>query len=152
MLAPPWTPRGIAQRFRAVVGHPRNLPLFVQVGWFIATAPNRMAKTELSSFVRTLREGALRRADRGTLSRMRAFWLVRFFPRHNTCYIRAMTLYRFLQCDTGRLRLHFGIEHRSNSRERLHGHAWVSHDGSVIEGPPIAFTGGVREIVLEKSG
>ncbi len=66
---------------------------------------------------------------------MRAFWLLRFFGRHNTCYIRAMTLYRYLDTESERLRLHLGVERRDDPAERLRGHAWVSLDGTIWRAP-----------------
>ena len=150
VLAPKWTPRGVAQRFTAIIGGPRNSALFLHVGWFIASAPAKMARRELSSFVRGLREGVYPRAGRETLRRISAFWLVRVFPKHNTCYVRSMLLYRFLDVSGSRLRLHLGIEHRADARERLRGHAWVSNDGVIIDGPPVVHAGAIREIVLNR--
>ncbi len=149
-FAPKWTPSGIAQRWRLFVGGWDGLPLFFAIGWFIWRAPRALARQDLRTFVRALRRGRRPVGTHSNIQRMRGFWLTRCFRTHNTCYVRAMTLYRFLDAQSGGLRLHLGIENATAEHDRLHAHAWVSLEGSIVEGPPAAYEGRVREIALER--
>lgn len=149
-LAPKWTPRGVLQRFGRVVQEPGDLPLCLYIAAFIAGAPRAIASQNLPAFIARLRTHAPKaRAER--IVRLRSFVLSRpMFGRANTCYVRALTLYRFLDADENALRVHFGIERREHAGERLHGHAWVTLDGEMLEGPPAVREGRIREIPIPR--
>ena len=66
--------------------------------------------------------------------------------RRNTCYVRAFTLYRFVDAGTRDVRIHFGVE--PDRSDRLRGHAWVTVDGEMLEGPPEVTTGSIVEVNL----
>lgn len=70
------------------------------------------------------------------------------FRSHNTCYVRALTLYRFINAPNQQVGIHFGIEQRNDPKERLRGHAWVSIDGEVVEGPQDQITGKLIEMPI----
>ena len=128
---------------------PKYIPLFFAVGWFLACAPRVMRKRNLRDFVRILRAGFYPRGPREAIHDIAAFWLIHFFPDRNTCYGRALTLYRFLDEPDRDVKLHMGIEPQRRGGE-LRGHAWVSLRGAIVEGPPEAFDGKLREVPLEQ--
>jgi hypothetical protein len=136
-------------RWKQVVGGPRDVPLFLAIGWFILTSRFRLSRRDVRAFVRALRTGRRPLGSQQTVMRMCSYWLWRAFRNCNTCYMRSITLYRFLDAPSSRLGLHMGIEQRANPAERLRSHAWVTLDGSVIYGPPVAYEGRLREIPLE---
>lgn len=139
----------MVSRFNHLVGSWRHVPLFVSIGWFVFTATTRLREQNVRAFVRGLRAGTRPLGTQQTVLRMCSYWLWRAFRGSDTCYMRSITLYRFLDVPSERLRLHMGIEHRTDPAERLRSHAWVTLDGEVIYGPPVAFEGRVREIAFE---
>ncbi len=62
------------------------------------------------------------------------------------CYVRALTLYRFLDPGAALLRIHFGVEPGVDAADRLRGHAWISVGGDIFETPDPVRAGRVREI------
>ena len=68
--------------------------------------------------------------------------------RRNTCYIRAVTLYRFLDGGGRRVRVHFGVEQPVSAQERLRGHAWVSVDDAMLEAPDAVRLARIHEVPL----
>ena len=60
--------------------------------------------------------------------------------------MRAFTLYRFVDAGERDLRIHFGVE--LDRSDRLHGHAWVTVDGELLEGPPEVTDGSIVEVNL----
>ena len=68
--------------------------------------------------------------------RLRTPWLRRYrFGSHNTCYVRALSLYRFLDAGDHDFRIHFVVEPARSTEERLRGHAWVTVDNRILEEP-----------------
>jgi hypothetical protein len=131
---------------------PRDAWLALHIGASIALTPRWIARVDLRdprSLRRSMAHLPLPRADRGRIAWFRGWWLERpFFRRFDTCYVRAVILYRFLRCKDEDVGLHFGIETRENVQSRLRGHAWVTHRGTVIEAPPPVSDGRIREIAL----
>jgi hypothetical protein len=131
----------------------RDALLFVRIGWFIARAPAAMERDDLPAFIGRLRRGGRPAASdpwsgRWRIVRLRNVWLRRWFRGHDTCYVRALVLYRFLDPGTHDIGFHVGIEPPRRTGDRLRGHAWVTCDGEVLEGPPELVTGAVREVPL----
>jgi hypothetical protein len=56
----------------------------------------------------------------------------------DTCYVRALTLYRFLDPGTHDVQLRVGVEWHDRPGGVLRGHASVTLDGAVLEVPPEA--------------
>ena len=115
---------------------------------FIVKAPRLLAKGDLRSVLRGIRQtGRFFRTNYERIRIMRGICL-RFAPlaNCNTCYIRALTLYRYLDAPDDVTAIHLGIEFQRPGDAGLHGHAWVSVDGKILEGPPEAFEGRIREI------
>ena len=151
-FAPKWTPRGLMQRYREVVREPGDLRLCVHIASFIHRAPSLLAANDLRAFVHRLRRHPAPRADYERIKRLRTFLLGRrMFARANTCYVRALTLYRYLDVPDAGLGFHIGIESRDCANDRLRGHAWVTLEGRMLEGPPAALEGRVREIEFLKA-
>ncbi|MHB1796950.1 MAG: lasso peptide biosynthesis B2 protein [Vulcanimicrobiaceae bacterium] len=153
-LAPKWTLPGIAQRFSRLIDEPADAWLAWRVGWFVYRAPGLVKGCPLPELIARLRadragESKRYRATLDKIDRIRGAWLRRPGLRdRDTCYVRALTLYRFLEVEDHRIGLHIGIEHRDDTRERLRGHAWVTLDGALLEGPDAVRDGRVRELPL----
>jgi hypothetical protein len=135
-----------------VLTHPHDLWLLLHIGASIVLTPGWVARADLRN-PRSLRTSALKlplpRADGEQIEWIRSWWLRRApLRRFNTCYVRAIVLYRFLRGDDDAIQLHFGIETREQLHERLRGHAWVTLNGVALEAPPPVQEGRIREIEL----
>jgi hypothetical protein len=132
------------------VRHPGDAFLTLHMAMFIAAAPRLLAKGDLRDVLsRMRRTGRTMRTGYERIRLMRGICL-RFGPlaKSNTCYVRALTLYRYLDAPDDVTSIHFGIERQEPEHARLHGHAWVSVDGEILEGPPAVLEGRIREIPL----
>ena len=133
-----------------LIRHPSDAFLALHMATFIAVAPRLLAKGDLRDVLRRIRlKGRVARASYDRIRILRGICL-RFGPlaKCNTCYVRALTLYRYLDAPDDVTEIHFGIECQRPGDARLHGHAWVTVSGSILEGPPPALEGRVREICL----
>jgi len=150
---PLWTPWGLFRRLRRIFRRPADFCLALQIGYFLWSAPQRMEKNglpallkELSSQPRPTAPSALASVER--IARLRGIWLRRgFFRSRNTCYLRALTLYRFIDDRNRCIRIHYGIE-QGCGKDRHRGHAWVTVDGMLWEAPDATLDGCVREIYV----
>lgn len=141
----------MVRRIKALFHSPGDVVLWAAIGLFIVRLPRRIEQSRsVPELLEELRRERFPRASQERIVRLRGWWLWKFFGACNTCYVRALTLYRFLDARDSDVGLHFGIERRDNSRERLHGHAWVTQHGEIIEGPDEALQGRVREVVLRR--
>lgn len=141
-LAPWWSPWGAALRLRNTVHQPSDLMWLPRVGWFVARLPSSVEQTHLRELLDSLATAPRPRmatpaesAER--VARLRQPWLR--LPRlrsHDTCYVRAITMYRFLDAGGADARLRVGAEWFDRPGGVLRGHAWVTVNGEVIEGPP----------------
>lgn len=141
------------ERAHFFIKRPRDLILALQIGLFILQVPSILKRRELNQFLQSLREPKRRAAtlhsDMESIVRLRSPWLrLPMFGSHNTCYVRALTLFRFLDAPGKHVGIHFGIEQRDDRAERLRGHAWVTVDGEVVEGPQGEITGRLIEIPI----
>lgn len=140
----------MVRAIRFLAREPRNVYLALHIGLFIMSAHRRMARQTLPEFIAGLRRRSFPSAPRVSserVVRIRNAWLRQPWLRKcDTCYVRAMTLYRFLDAPDQRVRLHLGIEKRERTDERLRGHAWVSLDERMLEGPEAVARGRIREI------
>lgn len=132
--------RNLAHWARRAFRHPADVVFGARIGWFIWRCPAGIERTDLAAFLAGLRRrphpvSADVEASRRRVVELRDAWLrLRPLRAHNTCYVRAFTLYRFLDAPGHDVGIHFGVE--SRRRDRLHGHAWVTVDGTLLEGPP----------------
>ena len=141
------------QRARRLLHRPGDILLTLRIGWFIWRLPHRLRKQPLPRLLDALR-AARRPAAPDVASgleriiRLRTPWLRRYrFGTHNTCYVRALSLYRFLDAGNHDLRIHFVVEPARTPEARLRGHAWVTVDNQIIEEPERLRAGGrTREV------
>jgi Transglutaminase-like superfamily len=139
---------------RGVLRHPRDVPLALRVGWFLFRAPVELDSQDLRAFLGRLHDAPRPRATdlcqgMQRVVRVRRAWLsLPLLRRRDTCYLRALTLYRFLDGHGRHVMLHFGVEPPRAPGERLHGHAWVTVDGELLEGPPDTDLARVVEVNL----
>jgi hypothetical protein len=130
----------------------RNLRLNWQIGYFLLRAPRQLAALPLPKLLERLRRAprptfADAEASLARVARTRHRWLQRpGFRRSDTCYMRALTVYRFLDASGRDLRIHYGVEHTAVGSDLPRGHAWVSLDGRLLEPPLPVVEGRVREI------
>ncbi len=142
--SPWWTPWGATIRLARTVRKPSDLAVMVRVGWFVLRLPDDVERSHLGKFLEHLATASrppsptpLESAERIVL--LRQPWLrIPGLRSRDTCYVRAMTLYRFLDAHGHEARLHVGAEWHDKPGGVLHGHAWVTLDGQILEGPPEA--------------
>jgi len=86
-------------------------------------------------------------SDARRISRLRQAWLASpLFRARNTCYVRALTMFRFLADDGRSMRIHFGVEPGTDPGDRVRGHAWVTVGDDVLEAPQPLLSGRVSEL------
>jgi hypothetical protein len=136
---------------------PRDLMLAVQIAWFVRRLAPDLARTDVTTFLRAVRRApsAASRdlaAVRGEAQRIRRIAMaVLSLPRFwqgNTCYVRALTIYRFLDPAGHDVQLHIGIEQRGAERA-LHGHGWLTLDDTLLEAPDDVVLGMLHELRLD---
>ena len=128
------------------------IPLWLQIGIFIWRLPGALERQPLQVFLAGQGAGSrVRGRDVGAavnrIIRIRRRWL-RLGPwkRRNTCYTRALVMYRFLDARGGDLRFHLGTEPARSAGANIHGHAWVSLDGRILEPLPVEIVGRVSTL------
>jgi hypothetical protein len=138
----------------SVVRSPADAVLFVQMCTFMARLPAIVRRTDVPTFferIATARRPKARSFDAGyrRVARLRdaALTMPRLW-RRDTCYLRAVTLYRFLDNGGHRVRVHFGVEQPPTPQERLRGHAWISVDDAIFEAPDAVRLRRVHEVPL----
>jgi hypothetical protein len=151
-------PLSVLRRLRSIFSEPDDIALAVQIGYFIWTITKRLDRADLPTLLQNIRSAP--RSQRGeTVSHanriisLRQLWLrLPVLNGRNTCYIRALTLYRFINPGKGELRIHFGIESKVAPNDRLRGHAWVTINGNIFETPAPVLEGRVRQIYAYPPG
>lgn len=123
-----------------------RLPLWLAVGHFILRAPARLARTPLQAFLERLALQPRSGAEFARVRRLSGGWLrLPGLRGADTCYLRSLVLFRFVDPRGGDLCLHFGVDEPRDG-DRLRGHAWVSLDGQLLNAPPSLPQGRLREI------
>ena len=123
-----------------------KLPLWLAVGHFILRAPARLGRTPLPSFLARLAAQIRHGAEFAEVHRLTQRWLrLPGLRGADTCYLRSLVLFRFVDPRGGDLCLHFGVDEPRDGG-RLHGHAWVSLRGEMLNPPPSHAEGRLREI------
>jgi hypothetical protein len=124
-----------------------GLPLWLAVGHFIARAPARLARTELPVFLARVAAQPRDGAGFSRIARLTRRWLrLPALRSRNTCYLRSLVLFRFVNPNGGDLALHFGVDEPRETNGRLHGHAWVSLNGQALNPPETLAAGRLKEI------
>jgi len=129
-------------RLPRILKAPADLVWIVRIGWFVILAPRDLERSHLAEFLpRLRREGKPPARDPATaverIVRLRSPWL--HLPRlrsRDTCYVRALTLYRFTDAPGHDVRFKVGAEWHDHPGGVLRGHAWVTIDGQIAEEPP----------------
>lgn len=123
------------------------LPLWLAVGHFILRAPARMSRSELPAFLARVAAPPRAGADAARITRLTRRWLrLPSLRSRDTCYLRSLVLFRFLDSNGADLCLHFGVDEPRETDDRLHGHAWVSLNGIPLNPPDSLAEGRLREI------
>ena len=124
-----------------------GLPLWLAVGHFILRAPARMARMELPVFLARLAAQPRDGSDFSRVDRLTRRWLrLPVLRSRDTCYLRSLVLFRFVEANGSALCLHFGVDEPRDTDARLHGHAWVSLDGQALNPPGTLVEGRLKEI------
>lgn len=116
-----------------------DIPLALSIGYFVWAISRRLDRADLPILLHHIKCSPRPRArdpysGLERISRLRQPWLwLPILRAHNTCYVRAMTLYRFLDSENVDLQIHFGVEPPRQPNDRVRGHAWVTVDGKVLE-------------------
>lgn len=145
-----WFFGGLQRTFR----QPGDVALCARIGRFMWRVEHELEHTSLPDYLADLEHrGGLAGpdvvADTARIARLRQAWLnLDRFASRNTCYIRALTLFRFLAPEQGRLCIHFGVNPGDDPGDRVHGHAWVSWNGTVLEAPEPVQRGIVDELYV----
>jgi len=129
------------QRARRLLRQPGDIILTLRIGLFIWRLPHQLSRHPLPNLLDAIRAGSRPAApDVATgverIIRLRTPWLRNYrFGTHNTCYIRALSLYRFLDAGDRDIRIDFVAEPARTPDDRLRGHAWVTVDDKILEEP-----------------
>ena len=143
-LAPWWSPWGLALRLGHTIRKPSDVAWLLRIGWFVLRLPADVERSHLEAFLGRVERAARPRAvdprpGAERIARLRHPWLrVPGLRSRDTCYVRAFTLYRFLDPGAHDVQLRVGVEWHDQPGGVLRGHAWVTLDGGVLEGPPEA--------------
>lgn len=149
---PRWAAQGIRNGLKRTFQEPGDLLLAARIGVFLWRIPRQLDRKPLDRVLGELSresrdESADLEASAKRISRIRQAWLMSPLLRErNTCYIRALTLYRFLEAGSRSVRIHFGVEPGVHPDDRLRGHAWVTVNGDVLEAPEPLLSGQVHEL------
>jgi len=147
-----WAARGIWTGVRRTLRQPGDMMLAAKIGLFLMTVPRRMQRKSLSDLLIDLEStGSQTARDAQSqverISRLRQAWLASpLMSSRNTCYVRALTLYTFLDAPANDKRIHFGVESGTDEGDRIHGHAWVTLGDKLLEPPEPVLAGRVREL------
>jgi glycosyltransferase involved in cell wall biosynthesis len=133
------TPASQSKKSKPLRMRGSGLPLWLAVGHFILRAPARLARTELPVFLARVAAQPRNGADFKRVAKITQRWLrLPGLRSRNTCYLRSLVLFRFVDPRQGELCLHFGVDELRDPSERLHGHSWVSLNGVALN-PPQSF-------------
>lgn len=129
------------KRLGRMIRAPGDIPFSFQLAYFIWRVPAWLDRMTLPQLLQTL-QSAPRPASSSvdaSLERVqrlaRPWFKVSFLRNRNTCYLRALMFYRFLDSQNESLQIHFVVEPSRAPGARLHGHAWVSVGAVLIEPP-----------------
>jgi hypothetical protein len=128
------------------------IPLWMQIGLFIWRLPRELESRPLNQVLAKMRGARRVRAedvDAGVrrIAKIRRRWLrLRFWTGRNTCYTRALVMFRFVDPNGGVLEFHLGAEPARVAGANIHGHAWVTLNGLVLEPLPGSIASRVSDL------
>jgi glycosyltransferase involved in cell wall biosynthesis len=141
---------GRVQRLRRRIQEPRDVVLALRIGWFMWRLPRRMRALSVPRLLDGIRAAprsgsGAPQADVERIRRLRGMWFgLPALAPYNTCFMRALTTYRFLDPGEALMRLHLVIEPGRSPGDRLRSHAWVTLEGAVIEEVDLTRDGVIR--------
>ena len=116
------------ERLGRLIQEPADVKLSLQLGYFIWRVPDWLERMPLPQLLQNL-DAAAPAATRGldaSLERVkrlsRPWFKLPMLRNRNTCFLRALMFYRFLDRQTSPRRIHFVVEQRRGPGERLRGH------------------------------
>ncbi len=136
-----WHLRRSWRRLRNIARRPSDVIVSLQLVWFIWSAPRRLDHMLLPELLQRLQSAprpaaADLHSSRERIDRLSRPWFR--LPRlraYNTCYLRALMYYRFLDAQGQPMHIHFAVEPGRAAGDRLHGHAWITVGDEMIESP-----------------
>jgi len=137
-----WNPLGVWQRVRRMIRQPDDIPLSLQLGYFIWRVPGWLDQMPLPLLLQALSSAPrpIARDPSASLERIkrlsRPWFKLPIFRSRNTCYLRAVMFFRFLDARGKDMQIHFVVESKRTANDLLKGHAWVTVGDQVIEPPP----------------
>lgn len=139
--APRWNPIEQWQRMRRMIREPADIVLTLRLAYFIWRVPEWLNRMPLPQLLQRFDAAHQRAFDADAslerIGRLSRVWFrTPFLSHHNTCYVRALMFYRFLDSSGTRMQIHFLVEPARTQGDRLRGHAWVTIGQTMIEPPP----------------
>ena len=132
----------IWKRLGRLIQEPGDCKLALQLAYFIWRVPDWLDRMPLPQLLRDL-DAAAPQSPRSldlSLERIRRLsrpWFkLPMLRNHNSCYLRALMFYRFLDRQAAPKRIYFVVEPPRARGERMRGHAWVTVGDELIEPPP----------------
>ena len=147
-------PIGLFRRLSRMFKTPGDILLTIRIGLFVFRLPRATQKSDLPSLLKKFRQASGPLAvdlDTGVarIARLRQPWFrLPYLGTRNTCYVRALTLYRFLNIPGSSIKIHFGVEPPRIPGEHTRGHAWVTANGKMLEPPDPVVSGRVKELYV----
>jgi hypothetical protein len=145
-------PLVFGQRLRRLIREPGDITLALQLGYFIWRVPDWLDRMPLPQLLNRLASASppassdidtsLERVKR--LSRL--WFKLPMLRNRNTCYLRALMFFRFLDPQTRPMHIHFVVEPGRTPGERLRGRAWVTIGETLIDPPPEPILARTRSI------
>ncbi|HZQ09390.1 MAG TPA: lasso peptide biosynthesis protein [Anaerolineae bacterium] len=136
-----YAPQMMWKRAARIIREPADILLSLQLGYFIWRVPAWLDRMPLPQLLQALQsappppsssfDASLERIQR----LIRPWFKLPMFRNRNTCYLRSLLFYRFLDPHDKSKRIHFVVEPSRAPGARLHGHAWVTIGDQLIEPP-----------------
>jgi hypothetical protein len=135
-----WGPLRLSRRVREVFRTPEDVRFSLQLAHFIWRLPAWVDRQPLPVLLESLHAAprppaADLRSSVARIDRLSRPWFETVFRARNTCYVRSLMFCRFADACGPVLRIHFLVEPRRATGDRLRGHAWVSAGGELCEAP-----------------
>lgn len=154
MVNPGRAPRGSVlgmwQRATRLLREPDDILLTLRLAHFIWRVPAWLDAESLPRLLQSLGSASRPSAPgvQDSLERVnrlsRPWFQLPWLHDRNTCYLRALMFYRFLDARGQPMRIVFVVEPGHTGNGRLRGHAWVTVGGEIIEAPPGDVVAGAR--------